>query len=160
MLLCDVSRKFLVIRYFVLIRNEVLYFNPFLPQGESPHHICKEAGICTGLRKVLRELIFNPRHTRAARVTSLSVSPCLTSRMSNLMPLNIVEPPNNERFGQPIFLIIWKFYLLRGTNVLKSVQMVHLKNFIMRGFSLLGEFIIGGFTVATFIYGAIVHSRC
>ena len=39
--------------------------------------------------------------------------------------------------------------LLRGTNVLKCMQIVHWKNFIMRGVSLLGEFIIRGFTVVT-----------
>ena len=39
--------------------------------------------------------------------------------------------------GQPIFFIIWRCSLLRGTNVLKCMQMVHWKNFIMRGFSLL-----------------------
>ena len=27
--------------------------------------------------------------------------------------------------GQPIFFIIWRFSLLRGTNLLKSMQMVH-----------------------------------
>ena len=43
-----------------------------------------------------------------------------------------------------LFFIIWRFSLLRGTNILKSIQM---KNFIKRGFSLLGEFIIGGSTV-------------
>ena len=36
--------------------------------------------------------------------------------------------------GQPIFFIIWRFSLLRGTNVLKCMQVVHWKNFIMRGF--------------------------
>ena len=60
-----------------------------------------------------------------------------------------VKPPNNESIGTSNFFpIIWRFSLLRGTNLLKSMQMVHWKNFIMRGFSLLGEFIIGGFTVS------------
>ena len=36
---------------------------------------------------------------------------------------------------------------MRDTNLLKSMQMVHWKNLFMRGFSLLGEFIIGCFTV-------------
>ena len=40
-----------------------------------------------------------------------------------------------------------RFSLLRGTNLLKDMQMVHWKSFIMRGFSLLGEFIIGGSTL-------------
>ena len=48
--------------------------------------------------------------------------------------------------GQPICFIIWRFPLLRGTNLLKSMQMVHWRNFIMRGFSPLGEFIIKGST--------------
>ena len=61
-----------------------------------------------------------------------------------------VEPPNNESFGTAnFFFIIWRFSLiLRGTNLLKSMQMVHWKYFIMRGFSLLGEVIIRGSTVA------------
>ena len=46
--------------------------------------------------------------------------------------------------GQPILIIIWIFSL---SNLLKSMQIVHWKNFIIRGFSLLGEFIIGGSTV-------------
>ena len=45
---------------------------------------------------------------------------------------------------QPICFIIWRFSLLRGTNLLKSMRMVHWKNFTMRGFSLLGEFVIRG----------------
>ena len=56
-----------------------------------------------------------------------------------------VEPPNNESIGTANFIL--EVSLLRGTNILKSMQMVHWKNFIMRGVSLLGEFIIRGFTV-------------
>ena len=61
--------------------------------------------------------------------------------------------------GQPIFLIIWRFSLLRGTNLLKSKQMVHWNDFIMRGFSLLGEFIIGGSTVFASLYMCTLNIR-
>ena len=54
-----------------------------------------------------------------------------------------MEPPNNESIGTAnFFFIIWRFSLLRGTNLLKSKQMVNWNDFIMRGFSLLGEFIM------------------
>ena len=65
--------------------------------------------------------------------------PCYFLLQQNLQIMKVL--------GQPIFFIIWRFSLLRGTNLLKSVQMVHWKNFIMRCFSLLGEFIIRGSTV-------------
>ena len=46
---------------------------------------------------------------------------------------------------------------MRGTNLLKSMQMVRWKNFIIRGFSLLGEFIIGGSTVFFYKEKKILH---
>ena len=68
-----------------------------------------------------------------------------------------VEPPNNAIIGTANFR---RFSLLRGTNLLKSMQTVHWKNFIMRGFSLLGEFIIGGFTVHNNCPGQCSLERC
>ena len=59
-----------------------------------------------------------------------------------------VEPLNNERIGTANFFIIWRFSFLRG--IYKSIEKYAngtLEYFIMRGFSLWGEFIIGGSTV-------------
>ena len=59
--------------------------------------------------------------------------------------LSTVELPNNERIGTANFsLFVYGIY--------KSIEeytilMVHWNNFIMRGYLLLGEFIIGGSTV-------------
>ena len=39
--------------------------------------------------------------------------------------MNTVEPLNNESIGTAKFFIIWRFSLLRGTNLLKSMQIVH-----------------------------------
>ena len=69
-----------------------------------------------------------------------------------------MEPPNNESIGTTNF---WRFSLLRGKNLLKCMQMVHWKNFIMRGFSLLGEFIIGGSTVPqTYFVSVCMMAGC
>ena len=50
-----------------------------------------------------------------------------------------------KELGQPIFFIIWRFSLLRGT--IEEYTNGALEKFIMRGFSLLGEFIIRGSAV-------------
>ena len=49
-----------------------------------------------------------------------------------------------KELGQPILFIIWRFSSLRGTKIFEEYANGTLENFIMRGFSLLGEFIIGG----------------
>ena len=51
--------------------------------------------------------------------------------------------------GQPILFIILEVFFIERY---KSMQMVHWKNFIMRGFSLLGEFIVRGSTVYICVY--------
>ena len=40
-----------------------------------------------------------------------------------------MEPLNNESIGTANFFIIWRFSLLRGTNLLKSMQMVHIGHY-------------------------------
>ena len=46
-----------------------------------------------------------------------------------------------------MFFIIWRFSLLRGTNLyIEEYAMAYRNKFIMRGFSLLGGSIIGGST--------------
>ena len=49
--------------------------------------------------------------------------------------------------GQPIFFIIWRFSLLRGTNVLNIGKSGTLEKFHYERFSLLGGFIVGSSTV-------------
>ena len=61
------------------------------------------------------------------------------------MNRNTVEPPNNESIGTANFLEV--FFIERYKSIEEYANST-LENFIMRGFSLLGEFIIRGSTVS------------
>ena len=63
-----------------------------------------------------------------------------------------VEPPNNESIGIANFVfIVWGFSLLRGTHLLKSICKWCIGKIHYEGFSLFGEFIIGGSTVYVYM---------
>ena len=59
-----------------------------------------------------------------------------------------VEPPNKESImGQPIFFYYLEVFFIERYKSIEEYGNGTLENFIMRGFSLLGEFIIRGSTV-------------
>ena len=55
-----------------------------------------------------------------------------------------MEPPNNERIGTANSFHYLEVFFIERYKYFEEYANGTLENFIMRGFSLLGEFIIGG----------------
>ena len=81
----------------------------------------------------LRDGLTNKSWVEGSLLVSIEVS--LMRRLSYGVQWNLRKM---KVLGQPIILIIWRFSLVRGTNVLKCMQMVHWKTFHYERFSLLG----------------------
>ena len=75
------------------------------------------------LASLFRCLVAHSGRKRGNRQTDLQTK-YRNPRCACVPRVNTVEPPNNESFGTANIFIIWRFSLLRGTNVFKCMQMV------------------------------------